>query len=293
MQYTPTRIHILDDSNTLKSITYSFYDHFMIAKKLIHKSDFLVTNQSKSPLSPKENVDFLILPPSFDIHLPTKKEANLIHRAISDKKYVIACCGGVLKLASLGLLDGKKATTHRIFQNDLLEKYPNIKPALNHVLIEQGKLVTAGGLLSYLDVICFIIKKVHGIKVARSFNHFLQGPGIREYQPTYQENEKRPVLYDYFSRANPEQFTLEECSHHYKMSKRSFQRYLKEKYDCSFREILKTYRLYETKKLIGKKIPIKEISFQLGFIDDVSFRRFFKKEMQMSISRYRELQLIF
>lgn len=293
MQNTPIKIHILDGASALPSIAQSFKDHFLIARDLIPSLDVKLTLESEAPLRSTKGLDYLILPPEINPAPPTSKEKSLI---LSQKKngIVVACCGGVVKLAHTGALNGKRATTHWMFQSTLEGNFPQIELLLSKVIQKHGNILTAGGIQSYLDVICWIIKKEAGLKAARKYNQFVQGPGIREYQIPAQEDfpQDQSELFKKFDSLKPEEYTLEGLCQRFQLSPRSFQRYLSNKYDTTFREALKAYRLRKIKILLEKGVQIKEISFEVGFQDDVSLRRFFKKEVNIPISKYREMMRV-
>ncbi|WP_412471811.1 helix-turn-helix domain-containing protein [Halobacteriovorax sp. RT-1-4] len=297
MQNTTTlNIHILDCKHSLKSTTQNFIDYFEILRYINDKVIFNITNQMNTKITAGKVADYLILPPCYKPQKATKEEARIISAHISsEKSKIVACCGGALKLASTGALDRRKATTHWLFEKKLKTEYPKVNVEAHRTIIESGKIITAGGVLSYLDVICLIIKKELGKKTARKYNEIIQGPGIREYQIPKQKRDGNPELNNLFAiydKLKGEDISLTNIAQDMGMSPRGFQRHLNEKYGITFRNSLKKYRLKKVQEYILKNIPIKEISFRLGFIDDMSFRRFFKKEMKMPISQYRDLLLL-
>ncbi|MFG1492739.1 helix-turn-helix domain-containing protein [Halobacteriovorax sp. ZH4_bin.1] len=293
---TNITIHILECNHSLKSTTQNFKDYFDILKYINNKVNFIITSQFKTKLSARKTVNYLVIPPSHNPQKATAVETKIInaHLASKDSK-VIACCGGTFKLASTGALNNKKVTTHWFFEKKLKAEYPKVNIEAHRTIVESGKVITAGGVLSYLDVICLIIKKELGTKIARMYNEIIQGPGIREYQiPRYKEDSDSELkqLFAIYDELKNEDLTLTNIAQNLGMSPRGLQRHLKERFNTTFRDSLKAYRLKKVQEYLLKDIPIKEISYKLGFIDDMSFRRFFKKEMKMPISQYRSLLLL-
>ncbi|MFG1486222.1 helix-turn-helix domain-containing protein [Halobacteriovorax sp. RZ-1] len=293
---TILNIHILDCKDSLKSTTQNFIDYFEILRYINDKVIFKITNQMNKKIAAGNVADYLILPPCYKPQKATKEEAKIIKAHIAHKKAkVVACCGGAIKLASTGALDRRKATTHWLFEKKLKAEYPKVNVEAHRTIIESGKIITAGGVLSYLDVICLIIKKELGKKTARQYNEIIQGPGIREYQipkHKYDNDPELKKLFNVYDKLKSDELTLTSIAQSLGMSPRGLQRHLKENFNTTFRDSLKSYRIKKVQEYILKDMPIKEISFKLGFIDDMSFRRFFKKEMKMPISQYRDLLLL-
>ena len=97
--------------------------------------------------------------------------------------YVTSVCEGALLLASAGLLNGHKATTHWAFI-PCLKAFPQIKIAdgfprfvVNKSKNKQGKLryvVTGGGVSSGLDEALELVKLIFGKKVAENVQTTIQ-----------------------------------------------------------------------------------------------------------------------
>jgi len=103
--------------------------------------------------------------------------------------YVTSVCEGALLLASAGLLDGHRATTHWAFI-PCLRRFPRIRVVagyprfvVNRIRRPKGKtryVVTGGGISSGLDEALQLIKVIAGRKVAEgvqsSTQYFPQPP---------------------------------------------------------------------------------------------------------------------
>lgn len=290
MHKTTIKIHIVDEDDCLPSIPISFRDHFKIATSLIPRIKYEITLESEEPKDPTNNVDYLILPPTISSSPPSQKAESLI-LAQNKKGTIIACCGGVLKLAHLGILNNREATTHWMFREEMERVSAEVKSTIHKTLVVDRSIVTTGGIQSYLDVICWIIKTEAGTPAAQKYNQFVQGSGIREFQIPSEEKgehflEPLFIQLDEFNFNNLDLATLAKQNG---MSARTYQRYLLAEYGTCFRDALKAYRMKKIKKLIRENKPIKEISHAVGFQDDISLRRFFKKETKMPISKYRDL----
>jgi transcriptional regulator GlxA family with amidase domain len=78
---------------------------------------------------------------------------------------VTAVCGGSLALAMAGLLEGRHAVTH-VLGMDLLDATG--AHAVRARLVDDGDLITAGGVTSGLDLGLYLLELAYGPKIARA-----------------------------------------------------------------------------------------------------------------------------
>jgi transcriptional regulator GlxA family with amidase domain len=74
-------------------------------------------------------------------------------------------CTGALLLGAAGVLDGLRATTHWLFFDQL--RAFGAEPTLERV-VEQGKVVTAAGVSSGIDMALRLVQRVAGDEVAQA-----------------------------------------------------------------------------------------------------------------------------
>ena len=79
--------------------------------------------------------------------------------------WTTSVCTGSLLLAAAGLLDGAPATTHWLAR-DLLKELGAV-PVAERV-VEHGKIVTAAGVSSGIDMALGLVQKIHGDEVAQA-----------------------------------------------------------------------------------------------------------------------------
>ena len=120
------------------------------SKGLIGYQPALVQDYEKCYWMPTNNVDYLILPPTISSSPPSQKAESLI-LAQNKKGTIIACCGGVLKLAHLGILNNREATTHWMFREELERVSAEVKSTIHKTLVVDRNIVTTGGIQSDLD----------------------------------------------------------------------------------------------------------------------------------------------
>jgi transcriptional regulator GlxA family with amidase domain len=94
---------------------------------------------------------------------------------------VASVCSGAFVLAGLGLLDGRRATTHWRHAAAMARQYPkvNVEPDALHVT--DGRYVTSAGISAGIDLALALVEADHGADLARATARelvvFLQRPG--------------------------------------------------------------------------------------------------------------------
>lgn len=71
-------------------------------------------------------------------------------------------CAGAFVLASSGLMAGRKMTTHWAYADLLRQRFPNIAVDESQLIIDDGDIITAGGLMSWTDLGLRIVHRLLG-----------------------------------------------------------------------------------------------------------------------------------
>ncbi len=127
--------------------------------------------------------------PSFDIlvvpggqgsrrEMKNAEVLAFVRRAANSCELVASVCTGALILASAGLLDGKRATTHWAALDEL-KRFPKV--TVDHQrFIHEGKIVTSGGIAAGIDMALHLVKLFYGADVAAEVAHRMEygGPSV-------------------------------------------------------------------------------------------------------------------
>jgi transcriptional regulator GlxA family with amidase domain len=111
--------------------------------------------------------DIVVVPGGFGNRILLEHEPlhEWIRGVHETSTWTTSVCTGSLLLAAAGLLDGAPATTHWLARDVLAEL--GAKPVPDRV-VEHGKIVTAAGVSSGIDMALHLVKKINGDEVAQA-----------------------------------------------------------------------------------------------------------------------------
>lgn len=75
---------------------------------------------------------------------------------------IISVCAGAKVVAAAGLLDGKRATTHWYFVDEMLKKHPSIRYVPDRRLVVDGKVATTTGISASMSTSLTLIEAIAG-----------------------------------------------------------------------------------------------------------------------------------
>jgi transcriptional regulator GlxA family with amidase domain len=160
-------------------------------------SDSLKPLRAGNGLMIVPNYSFETVPKPQIIVIPAQKgrtEAQkawlLTNSAISD--ITMSVCTGAEVLAQYGLLDGLTATTHHLFAADMQQQYPAVHFVSGTRFVDHGKIATAGGLTSGIDLALHVVARYYGQDVAQVTAKTLEYRGDLWKNPQF--GEIKPVV---------------------------------------------------------------------------------------------------
>lgn len=94
---------------------------------------------------------------------------------------VASVCTGAFVLAELGLLDGRRATTHWRHADALARRHPWVRVEPDAIHVRDGRFITSAGISAGIDLTLALVEADHGAdaarRIARELVVFLQRPG--------------------------------------------------------------------------------------------------------------------
>lgn len=98
-------------------------------------------------------------------------------------------CTGAFVLAEAGLLDGRVATTHWKYTEDLARRYPRISVKHDAIYVRDELTYSSGGASAGIDLALALVEEDHGVEVAQAVARDLlvylqRGGGQSQFSPS-------------------------------------------------------------------------------------------------------------
>ena len=206
-------------------------------------------------------------------------------------------CTGSFVLASTGLLDGKRATTHWAFEQEFQRRFPAIDLQPEAIIVDEGRLITAGGATSFLNLALYVAEKHCGPETAQVTAGVLLIDRNKAPQSAYaifsgQKAHGDAVILraQVFIEEHAEQVqSIESLAATMAMSTRNFARRFKLATGNSPFEYVQRVRVEKAKRLLEREpdAAVGSVALQVGYDDIGSFRRIFERFTGLVPSEYR------
>jgi transcriptional regulator GlxA family with amidase domain len=99
-------------------------------------------------------------------HKSTAASRDWLARASAGTDVTMSVCTGAFQLARAGLLKGIPATTHHEFFDSFAKEFPDVELRRGLRFVDSGRIATAGGLTSGIDLALHIVARYFGVETA-------------------------------------------------------------------------------------------------------------------------------
>jgi len=211
---------------------------------------------------------------------------------------MVSVCTGLYILGATGLLDGRRATTHWQFADDVCAKYPAILLDTEHLHVADGKFHSSGGLTAGMDLALSLVEDDLGgdmaLAVARHLVMYMKRPGnqLQFSAPLRAQSEARghfSGLVDWLLAHLDETVSVQHMASQVNMSTRNFSRVFREEFGVSPARHLEQLRLERACIfLTSGNTAIDRVARRVGFASADAFRRAFRHRYGTSPGEYRQ-----
>jgi cyclohexyl-isocyanide hydratase len=122
-------------------------------------------------------LDVLIVPggPNARECYNDERIAAFLRKQRSQGVTIASVCTGAFYLAYAGLLDQQRATTHPLRFDLFRQHFPQVELVAEKI-VDEGKIVTAGGVSSGIDLALYFLEQWFGVQARQSAAKRLDGP---------------------------------------------------------------------------------------------------------------------
>ncbi|MFM2587340.1 helix-turn-helix domain-containing protein [Vibrio sp. TBV020] len=244
-----------------------------------------------------KNYDTLIIPgwPTWDYPIPEVIKREVLEFSKAGKR-ILTLCSGAFLLARLGLLDGKTATTHWMYENAFREQFPNISYKPDVLYVFDGNVGCSAGSAAALDLGLAIIRQDYGYVIANQVAKRLVVSAHR--QGGQAQFVETPILavpnqfsnaLDWANQHLDKSITVDTLANRANMSRRTFDRKFRASFDLSPKEWLIQQRIERAKGLLeAEPYSIERLANMSGFDNATTMRHHFRRLVGISPNQYRQ-----
>lgn len=210
---------------------------------------------------------------------------------------VCSACTGLTFVAAAGLAEGRKVTTHWGLEQRLSAAYPDLRLDTDRLLIEYSDLITAGGLMAWVDLALALIERFLGYPVAvATARHFIvdfrrrDQRRFRRFLPELRHGDASILKVQHFLETRSgDDVSVADMVRNSGLPARTFQRRFKLATGLAPKQYLQELRIERARDLlIETDRPVSDICFAVGYNDPPSFVRLFSRLSGLTPGAFRE-----
>ena len=250
------------------------------------------------PLDLLERADAIVSPGWRDtLDEPPRSLLDALVRAHARGAQIVGLCYGTHVLASAGLLDGRRATTHWERADEMARRFPRVALDLDVLYVEDGNVLTSAGTAASLDACLHVLRRRLGWAVAnRTARRLVVAPHreggqaqcIAQPVPKAAADTRLTQLLDTIRERLGESHTLDSLADQARMSRRSFTRHFRSLTGTTVKAWLLAERLAMVQTLLeSPDISIDAISQTAGFGSGAALRQHFREAFGVSPTTWR------
>jgi transcriptional regulator GlxA family with amidase domain len=210
---------------------------------------------------------------------------------------LLSVCSGAFVLAAAGLLDGRRATTHWMFADDLAEQYPDVKVDPDVLYVDEGDVMTSAGTAAGIDMCLHVVRLDFGAEIANAVARRMVVPPHRDggqaqfvHEPLA-DGPGADLFGDtltYMQAHLGEALSVDDLASRAAMSPRTFARRFRAATGTTPHRWLVRQRILLAQRLLETTdLPVDRVAERCGFGSAAGLREHFARQLRTSPLAYR------
>ena len=209
---------------------------------------------------------------------------------------VASLCIGAFLLASTGLLNGKKCSTHWNAADQFRNRFPDVELVDGKVVTEDHGIYTSGGANSYWSLLLHLVEKFTDRETAILASKYFVVDIDKNCQSSFaifkgqKEHNDEAVkdIQDFIEKNIEHKITVETLANKVAVGRRSFERRFKRATHNSVLTYIQRVKIEAAKRSFeSSRKNINEVMYEVGYTDTKAFRTTFKKITGVTPVEYR------
>ncbi len=225
-----------------------------------------------------------------------RKLIDWIRKQYKNGAELASICTGAFMLASTGLLDGRRCSTHWSVADSFRSMFPDIDLQTDRLITDENGIYTNGGAYSFLNLIIYLIEKYYDRQTAIFCSKVFQiemdrvsqsGFTIFKGQKLHDDDMVKKAQTYIESKLN-DKISIEHLSSRFAVGRRTFDRRFIKATGNTPVEYLQRVKIEAAKKEFeSTRKNINEVMYEVGYSDVKAFREVFRKITGMTPLEYR------
>jgi transcriptional regulator GlxA family with amidase domain len=144
-----------------------FYEIYLVSetgKRIVNS----LGSTTDTELMGERSYDTLLLGAATEIVPPTRRTVAFLRNAATSTRRIASICVGAFTLAEAGLLDGRRATTHWAYAQELQQRFPKVRVEMDRIFVADGPIWTSAGMTAGIDLALGLVERDMGQDIARA-----------------------------------------------------------------------------------------------------------------------------
>jgi transcriptional regulator GlxA family with amidase domain len=243
-------------------------------------------------------LDTLMVAGGLDVHRHSDDAALRSHlrRLARTARRVTSVCSGAELLAGAGLLDGRRATTHWAWSEQMQRRHPEVAVEADQIFVRDGNVATSAGVTAGMDLALALVEEDHGADVARAIARwlvlFLRRPGGQDQfvgpaQPVVPDGPLAPVVESIVADPGADH-RLSALADRAAMSERHLTRRFLSELDTTPARFVERVRVDAARRHLEGDATVEVVARRAGFSSGEVMRRAFLRVLGIGPAEYRE-----
>ncbi|OHV76703.1 GlxA family transcriptional regulator [Rhizobium sp. LCM 4573] len=252
-----------------------------------------------APTSPGRPT-FLLVPPGLGAPLPqemTARYAQWLRVQHSEGTALGSVCNGAFLLGETGLLSRRKVTTHWTYEEPFLSRFPEVELDTDRLIVDDGDIVTAGGIMAWIDLCLKLIDRFLGptimVETARTF--LVDPPGREQsyysaFAPKLNHGDAAILKVQHWLQATEgKQMSLAALAAQAGLQERTFIRRFQKATGLTTGDYIQRLRVNKARELLQfTKASVDQVAWEVGYTDPSAFRKIFGRIVGLTPQEYRQ-----
>jgi transcriptional regulator GlxA family with amidase domain len=270
------------------------------AKKEVKLNDGVFSVNTDKRIDEMKDADLVVVPALFgDMQKALAMNQKLVPWIVEQYKQgaeVASLCVGAFLLASTGLLNGKKCSTHWGFTNEFRQMFPDVEVVDGSIVTEESRVYSSGGANSYWNLLLHLVEKYTDRETAILASKYFAIDIDRDSQAAFamfkgqkeHADELVRAAQEFIEANYQEKFTVDELAEKFAVGRRTFERRFKQATNNSVIEYIQRVKIEAAKRSFeSSRKNITEVMFDVGYTDTKAFREVFRRITGLTPIEYR------